>query len=60
MKLIPDSVTKAIARKLIEYSQQKVYELHVEKMVERGYEPWNVKKIAGKIILEVGDDELTG
>ena len=60
MKLVPDSVAKAIARKLIEYSQQKVYEIHVEKMIERGYEATNVKKIAGKIILEVGDDELTG
>ena len=60
MKLIPNSLTKAIARKLIEYSQQKVYEIHVEKMIERGYEATNVKKIAGKIILEVGDDELTG
>ena len=60
MKLLPNSVAKAIARKLIEYSQQKVYEIHVEKMIERGYEATNVKKIAGKIILEVGDDELTG
>ena len=60
MKLVPDSVAKAIARKLIEYSQQKVYEIHVEKMIERGFEATNVKKIAGKIILEVGDDELTG
>ena len=60
MKILPTSVAKAIARKLTEYSRQRVYELHVEKMIERGYEATNVKKIAGKIILEVGDDELTG
>ena len=47
MKLLPNSVAKAIARKLIVFSQQNVYEIHVEKMIERGYEATNVKKIAG-------------
>jgi len=51
---------RGIARKLVEYSEQKMYEIAVDKMVKRGYEPWNVKKIGGKVTFEVGDDELTG
>ena len=28
-----------------------MYEIAVDKMVKRGYEPWNVKKIGGKVNL---------
>ena len=51
---------KGIARKLADVVLQKMYEVAVEKMVERGFEPTSVKKIGGKVTFEVGDDELTG
>jgi len=51
---------KRVARKLQEYSLQKLYEIAVEKMIERGYEATNVKKIGGEIIFEVDKTELTG
>jgi hypothetical protein len=49
-----------VARKIQEYGLQKLYEIAVEKMIERGYEATNVKKIGGKIIFEVDKTELTG
>ena len=51
---------KRAARSLYEYSLQKLYENAVEIMIERGFEAKNVKKIGGKIILEVDDSEKTG
>ena len=54
------SAINKIARKLADYSLQKLYEIAVEKMIERGYEATNVKKIGGKIIFEVDKTELTG
>ena len=51
---------KRAARSLYEYSLQKLYDNAVEIMIERGYEAKNVKKIGGKIILEVDDSEKTG
>ena len=46
--------------KIFEYNLQKLYEIAIEKMIERGYEETNVKKIGGKIIFEVDDSEKTG
>ena len=51
---------RKIARSLYDYSLQKMYEIAVEKMIERGFEATNVKKIGGKITFEVAKDELTG
>jgi len=51
---------KRAARSLYEYSLQKLYDNAVEIMIERGFEAKNVKKIGGKIILEVDDSEKTG
>jgi len=51
---------KSMARKLAESTLQTMYEIAVEKMVERGYEPTSVKKIGGKIKFEVDKTELTG
>ena len=56
MKLIPNNV----ARKLVDYSLQKMYEIAVEKMIERGYQANNVKKIGGEIVFEVDESERTG
>ena len=53
-------IIKRVSRKLAEYSLQKMYEIAVEKMVERGFEPTNVKKIGGEIKFEVDKTELTG
>ena len=53
-------IIKKIGRKLAESTLQTMYEIAVEKMVERGYEPTNVKKIGGEIKFEVDKDELTG
>ena len=50
---------KRVARKLAESTLQTMYEIAVEKMVERGFEPTSVKKIGGKIKFEVDKDELT-
>ena len=36
--------------KFIDFNLQKMYEIAVDKMVERGFEPTSVKKIGGKII----------
>ena len=47
-----------VARSIYEYSLQKMYEIAVEKMIERGFEATNVKKIGGKITFEVEKDEL--
>jgi len=60
MKLIPDSITKVLARNLAESTLQIMYEIAVDKMVERGHEPTSVKKIGGKITFEVDKTELTG
>jgi hypothetical protein len=49
-----------MARKLAESTLQIMYEIAVEKMVERGFEPTSVKKIGGKIKFEVDKTELTG
>ena len=46
--------------KFIDFNLQKMYEIAVDKMVERGFEPTSVKKIGGKIIFDVEKDELTG
>jgi len=51
---------KIAARKLVDYSLQKMYEIAVEKMIERGYEATNVKKIGGEIVFEVDEGERTG
>ena len=53
-------IIKRIARKLAESTLQTMYEIAVEKMVERGFEPTSVKKIGGKIKFEVDKTELTG
>jgi len=49
-----------LATKLADYNLQKLYEIAVEKMIERGYEATNVKKIGKEIIFEVDDSEKTG
>ena len=54
------SAINKIARKLADYSLQKMYEIAVEKMIERGYEARNVKKIGGEIVFEVDESERTG
>jgi len=54
------TILQRAARSIYEYSLQKMYEIAVDKMVERGFEPNNVKKIGGKITFEVAKDELTG
>ena len=51
---------KKLARSLYDYSLNKMYEIAVEKMVERGYEARNVKMIGGEIVLDVDDSEKTG
>jgi hypothetical protein len=51
---------KRVARRLAESTLQTMYEIAVEKMVERGFEPTSVKKIGGEIKFEVDKDELTG
>jgi len=53
-------IIKKIGRKLAESTLQTMYEIAVEKMVERGYEPSSVKKIGGEIKFEVDKTELTG
>ena len=53
-------IIKRVARKLAESALQRMYEIAVEKMIERGFEATNVKKIGGKITFEVEKDELTG
>ena len=49
-----------IARKLADYSLQAMYEIAVEKMIERGYQANNVKKIGGEVVFEVDESERTG
>ena len=51
---------KRVARRLAESTLQTMYEIAVEKMVERGFEPTSVKKIGGEIKFEVDKTELTG
>ena len=53
-------IINRVARKLAESTLQRMYEIAVDKMVERGYEPTSVKKIGGEIKFEVDKDELTG
>ena len=53
-------IINRVARKLAESTLQRMYEIAVDKMVERGYEPTSVKKIGGKIEFEVDKNELTG
>ena len=53
-------IIKRVARKLAESALQRMYEIAVEKMIERGFEPTSVKKIGGEIKFEVDKDELTG
>ena len=53
-------IIKRAARKLAESTLQRMYEIAVDKMVERGFEPTSVKKIGGEIKFEVDKDELTG
>ena len=54
------SALNKAARKLADYSLQKMYEIAVEKMIERGYQANNVKKIGGEIVFEVDESERTG
>jgi len=54
------SLMKGVARKLADFVLQKMYEIAVEKMVERGFEPTSVKKIGGNITFDVDDSERTG
>jgi len=42
-----------LVTKIFDYNLQKMYEIAVEKMIERGYEATNVKKIGNKIIFEM-------
>ena len=51
---------KNAARKLADIATQKMYEVFLEKMIERGYDETNVKKIGGEVKLEVDDVEKTG
>jgi len=51
---------KRMARKLAESTLQIMYEIAVDKMVERGFEPTSVKKIGGNITFDVDDSERTG
>ena len=53
-------IINRVARKLAESTLQRMYEIAVDKMVERGFEPTSVKKIGGKIEFEVDKTELTG
>jgi len=54
------SMMKGMARKLANVVLQKMYEVAVEKMVERGFEPTSVKKIGGNITFDVDNSERTG
>jgi hypothetical protein len=47
-------------RKIEEYSIQRAYEHAIDEMVKRGFDPTSVKKIGGKIKIEVDKDEKTG
>ena len=51
---------KNAARKLADIATQKMYEVFLEKMIERGYDETNVKKIGGEIVFEVDESERTG
>ena len=55
-----DHIINRAVRKLQDDILQKTYEIAIDKMVERGFDPTNVKKINGKITFEVGKDELSG
>ena len=54
------SLMKGVVRKLADFVLQKMYEIAVDKMVERGFEPTSVKKIGGNITFDVDDSERTG
>jgi len=47
-------------RKIEEYTIQRAYEHAIDEMVKRGFDPTSVKKIGGKIKIEVDKDEKTG
>ena len=55
-----DRIINRVYRKITEYSIQKAYEHAIDEMVKRGFDPTSVKKIGGKIKIEVGKDEKTG
>jgi len=54
------SYINTLTRRVIDKLLQKMFEIAVDKMVERGFEPTSVKKIGKEIIFEVGKDEKTG